>query len=113
MIHHRRVGLVVLLGTLLFLVWLYAATYARAARSTASCWFADGWLYAMGLPITYPYSVTTTFYPSGTTSWSIDGTLAVETWATDAYFWVRGHGPSNRKVGPQLNDYHLIAECHA
>jgi hypothetical protein len=94
------------------LVLLYGS--ANAAKPTeASCWFADGYLYATGLPTTYPYSITTEPYPTGTTSWSVDGTLAVQTWATDAYVWVRGHGKSLWKAGNQLNDYHVIAECHA
>ena len=28
-----------------------------------------------------------------------------------AYFWQRGHGPSLIKLGPQLNDYKVIAIC--
>jgi hypothetical protein len=89
------------------------APVSAAKPVEASCWFADGYLYAIGLPTTYPYAVTASPYPTGTTSWSEDGTLVLSTWATDAYFWVRGHGPSKFKPGPQLNDYHLIAECHA
>jgi hypothetical protein len=95
------------------LVLLLAFPLMAAKPTTAECWFEDGWLYASGLPTTYPYSVTSEPYPTGTTQWSADGTLAVETWATSAWFWVRGHGKSLIKAGPQLNDYHLIAECHA
>lgn len=99
------------LAAAVLLVLLYG--YAHGARTQAACWFAGGWLYATGLPTTYPYSVTSSPYPIGTTQWSTDGTYAGPTWVTAAYFWVRGHGPSLIKPGRQLNDYHLIAECHA
>jgi hypothetical protein len=109
----RRLGFFLVVAILALFILAATAATVRAKPAAAQCWFADGYLYATGLPTTYPYSVTSEPYPSGTTSWSVDGTLAVLTWATDAFFWVRGHGKSLIKAGPQLNDYHLIAECHA
>jgi hypothetical protein len=95
----------------LLLIALYGSVRA-APRQETLCWFADGYLYATGLPTTYPYSVTSEPIPTGTTSWSVDGTLAVETWATDAWFWARKGGGGLFKPGPGLNDYKPIAECH-
>lgn len=103
----------ILRALLLLALIALGSSSAFAAKTTAACWFSAGWLYAEGLPTTYPYSVTSEPYPTGTTQWSADGTLAVQTWATDAFIWVRGHGPSLIKAGPALNDYHVIAMCSA
>ena len=90
-----------------------ALSSLAAKPPETTCWFADGYLYATGLPTTYPFAVTQDPYPTGTTQWSVDGTLAAPSGATTAYFWVRGHGPSLIKAGAQLNDYHVIAMCAA
>ena len=84
-----------------------------AAKGEATCWFEGGYLYAQALPTTYPFAWTPTLYPVGTTIMTTDGTYSIQTSATTAYFWVRGHGPSLIKAGPQLNDYHVIAICEA
>ena len=84
-----------------------------AGKGEAACWFEAGTLYAQGLPTTYPFAWTPTPYPVGTTLLTTDGTYSIQTSATSAYFWVRGHGPSLIKAGPQLNDYHVIAICEA
>ena len=99
----------------LVLVALLALSTAAPTfgKTTTACWFEGGWLYATGLPTTYPYSVTSEPIPTGTTDWSVDGTLAVETWATSAWFWTRKGGGGLFKPGPGLNDYKPIAECHA
>jgi hypothetical protein len=98
---------------LLVLAFLVAAVSLGAKPTSASCWFEGNFLYADGLPIDVAFSITTTFYPTGTTRYTEDGTWSGLISASDAYFWVRGHGPSKSKPGPQLNDYHLVAECHA
>jgi hypothetical protein len=106
---------VVAFAVLLALLYLFAAGDVRAApRPETRCWFADGYLYAEGLPTTYPYAITTEPYPTGTTQWSVDGTLAVYLpWIDTAYIWVRGHGPSLIKAGPQLSDFHVICIAEA
>ena len=85
-----------------------------AARAEASCRFEGGTLYAAGLSTTYPVGLTYDPYPIGIGTGipvAPDGTFSHQYgWAT-AYFWVRGHGPSLIKPGPQLNDYHVIAMC--
>jgi hypothetical protein len=97
----------------LLLIALYGSVRA-APRQETLCWFADGWLYATGLPTTYPYSVTSEPIPTGTTSWSVDGTLALYVpWVEQAFFWVRGHGPSLIKAGPGLQDYRVICIAEA
>jgi hypothetical protein len=98
---------------LIALAILLASLSLSAKPATASCWFEGNLLFADGLPIGVAFSITAEFYPTGTTRYTADGTYSVPTWASDAYFWVRGHGPSLRKPGAQLNDYHLVAECHA
>jgi hypothetical protein len=105
----RRIVAVAL--ALAVLVLLYGS--ANAARSTAQCWFADGYLYATGLPIGVEFSITSEPYPTGVHLVTQDGTWSGPTWATAAYFWTRGHGPSLIKAGPQLNDYSVKAVCFA
>ena len=99
------------LAALILALGLSVPVSARPAD--VECWFADGYLYATGLPTTYPFAVTSEPYPVGTTPWSVDGTFRVQTSITTAYFWVRGHGPSLIKAGPQLNDYHVICIAEA
>lgn len=94
------------------LALLLAFPLMAAKPTTAECWFADGWLYATGLPTDRELAVTSEFYPSGVSWTTPDGTFARETWATSAYFWSRGGGPSLRKPGAQLNDYRLLCEAH-
>jgi len=106
----RRIVAVAL--ALAVLVLLYGS--ANAAKPTeASCWFADGYLYATGLPIGVEFSITSEPYPTGVHLVTQDGTWSGPTWATAAYFWTRGHGPSLFKAGPQLNDYSVKAVCFA
>jgi hypothetical protein len=111
----RRLGVAAcLLSALLVLAGLYVAASAIAAKtSAATCWFASGTLYAVGLPIDVAFSVTSDAIPTGTTLYSADGAFETPTWASRAYFWVRGHGPSLLKPGAGLNDYHLVAYCEA
>ncbi len=114
-VNGRRVGFgLLLISALLVLVscyWFAANVKARIAETT--CWFANGYLYATGLPTTYPFAVTLEPYPVGTTQWSVDGTYAGPVSFTTAYFWVRGHGPSLIKAGAQLSDYHVICIAEA
>lgn len=97
------------------LVILYGSV--QAARTQASCWFSGGWLFASGLPTTYPVGVTVEPLPTGIGTGipvNPDGTFSrAEFPSPAAYFWVRGHGPSLFKAGKQLNDYHVICEAHA
>lgn len=95
---------------------LAAIALGAAKAPETTCWFAAGDFYATGLPTTYPFALTYEPYPTGTGSWSTDGTLYLDLNAavgTRVFVWVRGHGPSLVKAGPALNDYHVIALCEA
>ena len=112
----RDVFLLIVAAAIFALLYWFAQTETVRARSQAACWFSEGYLYATGLPTTYPVGVTLDPYPVGIGTGipvNPDGTWSREADWASAYFWVRGHGPSLRKPGPGLNDFHVIAECFA
>ncbi len=109
----RRLAVIAACVLVLALLYLFAQPANAAQRVETTCWFADGYLYAEGLPTTYPYAITTESIPTGTTQWSADGTYSGPTSATAAFFWVRGHGPSLIKAGPGWNDYRVICIAEA
>jgi len=91
-----------------------ASPVLAAKPPESSCTIDSGYLYATNLPLDYPVGLTYDPYPIGIGSGipvAPDGSYSRQWSYTTAYFWVRGHGPSDFKPGKQLNDYHVIAMC--
>lgn len=107
----KRPALVALLALL-----LSAGPVAADKALPAECWFTTDPLtfHAINLPTNDAFSITSDPYPTGTGTWSVDGTYTVVVAATPPltfYVWRRGGGVNLLKAGKQLNDYHVIAIC--
>ena len=95
------------------LVLIVSSPVVGGQRQEPSCSLTPTLLSAVDLPIDISFGFTFQPYPSVGLR-TQDGTFSREgTYIAPltAYFWVRGHGPSLIKAGPQLNDYHVIAIC--
>lgn len=93
------------------------ASPVHAARAVpTSCWFTTEpvTLHVVNIPTTDTFAITFEPYPTGTTSWTTDGTYTfspTQAPPLTAYVWRRGGGKTLYKPGSGLNDYHVIAMC--
>jgi hypothetical protein len=97
-------------------LFLFASPVAAAKNDPAECWFTTNPLtfHAINLPTNDSFSITSDPYPTGTGTWTVDGTYTFVVAASPPltyYVWRRGGGTNLLKAGKQLNDYHVIAIC--